>query len=116
LDRGEAVQLVLLSPEPVFDRLDHGQLLVQLGGGGLGVGRGQGGGLGVLEVVGTAGGLLVGLLLLVLASAEEAPGDPAAGGLCVAVVACGLVGACFDEAGTFDVESGHVVAARAGHE
>ncbi|MBX2852181.1 MAG: hypothetical protein KTR15_10585 [Phycisphaeraceae bacterium] len=67
LNRGEAVQLVLLPGEPVLDCLDHGELLMQVGRSGLGVGRGQGGGRGVFEVVRAALGL--GLGLFVLASA-----------------------------------------------
>jgi hypothetical protein len=115
LDRGEAVQVVLLPGEPVLDRLDHGQLLTQVRANGLGVGRGQGGRLGVLEVVGLSC-RFGGLLFLVLSSAEEAPGDSAAGGLAVVVVALGLGGSCLDQAVSFDIESIHVVAAGASHE
>lgn len=52
LDRGESVELALLPGEPVLDGEDHGKLLLRVGQGGLGVGRGQGGRFGVLEVVG----------------------------------------------------------------
>jgi len=109
----------LLAGEPVLDRLDHGQLLSRVCPGGLGVGRGQGGGLGVFEVVGLSRDRLRGRVvssLLILASAEQAPRDGSAGGLVFAVVALGRVGSCFDQVASFDIESGHVVAAGAGHE
>lgn len=115
LDRGESVQLALLTGEPVLDGLDHGQLLLLAHGRGLGVGRGQGGRLGVFEVVGLPLGLSLGLFGLA-SSAEEAPRDGVAGRFVVVAVALGLFGTCLDQAVPFDIESGYIVAARAGHE
>ena len=68
----------------------------------------------MLEVVGLARGL--GLLLVVLASAKEAPRHASAGRFCIAVVAGGLGGSGADQAVALDVVSVHVVAAGAGHE
>ena len=98
----------------MLNRLDHGELLAQVGRGGLGIRRGQGGKLGVFKVIGLARGLR--LLLVVLASAKEAPRHAAAGGLGIAVVAGGLGGSGADQAVALDVVSVHVVAAGAGHE
>lgn len=114
LDRGESVDLALLPDEPVLDGEDHREVLLGVGQRGLGVGRGQGGLFGVLEVVGSvAQGL--GLLLLLAVFTQETPSDAVACGFAVLVVSSGLFGSCFYQAVSFDIESGHVVAARANH-
>lgn len=142
LCRGEAIDLVLLAGEPVLDGLQGGEVLLQGGhadlcvllhaGGGIGrdIGCGQCGGLGrfVMVLVPTD----CGLVRLFATSGEPASGrffrrflrrlferhiaGAVARGLGVAVVAGRLLGPCLDEALAFHVESGHIVAARAGHE
>ena len=110
---GELVDLLGLSAQPVLDRLQHRELIFQLGLPGLGVSRGQGCRLGVFVAVRSrAGG---GFVLFSAAPGQPAPCGAVCGGLGVAVVAGGLARTGLNQALPFDVESGYVVAARANH-
>ena len=114
LDGGETVQFVLLACEPVLDGLDHGQLLMQVSEARLGVGRGQGLRLGVLKAIfGEPEAFTLSLLLA--SPSQETPRYRSAGRLAIAVLALGLGCSGLDQAVSFDIESGHVVAARANH-